>query len=97
LNYILAGSTISITFIPIYTRYLGNKEEGKADKTFSSIITIMSVVLAIGIVIAEFLAPQIVHLIAPRFTPEQHQLCVYLTRILLPAQLFFVVGGVMAA
>ena len=97
LNYILAGGTTSITFIAIYTRYLANKEEAKADKTFSAIVTIMASVLVIGIVIAEFLAPQIVSAIAPHFTPEQHQLCVYLTRILLPAQLFFYVGGIMSA
>jgi len=97
LNYILAGGTTSITFIAIYTRYLANKEEEKADKTFSAIVSIMAAVLVVGIVVAEFLAPQIVSAIAPHFTPEQHTLCVYLTRILLPAQLFFYVGGIMSA
>jgi putative peptidoglycan lipid II flippase len=97
LNYILAGGALSITFIAIYTRYLVNDEEGKADKTFSVIVSVMATVLVVGIVIAELLAPQIVHAIAPKFTPDQHQLCVYLTRILLPAQLFFVVGGVVSA
>jgi len=97
LNYILAGGTTSITFIAIYTRYLANKEEDRADKTFSAIVTIMAAVLVVGIVIAEILAPQIVRVIAPDFTPAQHQLCVYLTRILLPAQLFFYVGGIMSA
>jgi putative peptidoglycan lipid II flippase len=97
LNYILAGGTTSITFIAIYTRYLANKEEEKADRTFSAIISIMAAVLVVGIVIAEFLAPQIVRAIAPHFTPAQHALCVYLTRILLPAQLFFYVGGIMSA
>src|SRR3954471_16877699 len=31
LNYILAGGTTGITFIAIYTRYLANKEDKKAD------------------------------------------------------------------
>ena len=31
------------------------------------------------------------------FTPEQIELCVHLTRILLPAQIFFYVGGVVSA
>jgi putative peptidoglycan lipid II flippase len=97
LNYILAGGTTSITFIAIYTRYLANNEEEKADRTFSAIITVMSAVLIAGVVIAEVLAPQITRAIFPKFTPEQHQLCVYLTRILLPAQLFFYVGGIMSA
>jgi putative peptidoglycan lipid II flippase len=97
LNYILAGGTTGITFIAIYTRYLANHEEDKADRTFSAIVTIMAAVLVVGIVIAEFLAPQITRAIFPNFDPTQHQLCVYLTRILLPAQLFFYVGGIMSA
>lgn len=97
LNYILAGSTLSITFIPIYTRYLANQEEERADRTFSAIVTILSAVLVVGIVVAEIFAPQLTSLVFPKFTPAQHDLCVYLTRILLPAQLFFYVGGIMSA
>jgi putative peptidoglycan lipid II flippase len=97
LNYILAGGTTAITFVAIYTRYLANKEEDKADKTFSAIVTIMSGVLIAGIVIAEVFAPQIVRLIFPNFNASQADLCTSLTRILLPAQLFFYVGGVISA
>jgi len=97
LNYILAGGTTSITFVAIYTRYLANKEEDKADKTFSAIVTIMSAVLIAGVIIAEIFAPQLVRLIAPHFTIAQAELCTSLTRILLPAQLFFYVGGVISA
>src|SRR3954467_7741399 len=45
LNYILAGGTTAITFVAIYTRFLANKEEEKADKTFSVIVSVMSLVL----------------------------------------------------
>lgn len=97
LNYLVAGGTASITFISIYTRYLSQKREKEAEKTFSVIITVMTTVLVAGIVIAEVLAPQFVHLIAPHFSAEQTRLCVFLTRILLPAQIFFYVGGVVSA
>jgi putative peptidoglycan lipid II flippase len=97
LNYILAGGTTAITFVAIYTRYLANKEDDTADKTFSAIVTVMSAVLVVGIVIAEILAPHIVRLIFPHFTVAQSELCTYLTRVLLPAQLFFYVGGVVSA
>src|SRR5512142_3102136 len=93
LNYIVAGGTASITFVSIFSRYLSQKREKEAEKTFSVIITVMSTVLITGIVIAELLAPQIVRRIAPGFSPSQLELCVHLTRILLPAQLFFYVGG----
>lgn len=97
LNYILAGGTTSITFVAIYTRYLTNNDEGRADKTFSIIISVMSAVLIAGIALATIFAPQIVRVIFPDFTPAQMDLCVHLARILLPAQLFFYVGGVISA
>jgi putative peptidoglycan lipid II flippase len=97
LNYIVAGGTASITFISIYTRFLAEKREQDAQKTFSIIITVMTTVLAAGTILAEIFTPQLVHRIVPGFTPEQMQLCVHLTRILLPAQIFFYVGGVVSA
>src|SRR6266576_2517888 len=96
-NYLVAGGTASITFVSIYTRFLAEKREDEARKTFSAVITIMTVVLGIAIVLAEIFAPQLDGLIFSKFTPEQFALCVHLTRILLPAQLFFYVGGVVSA
>ncbi len=102
-NYLVAGGTASITFVSIYTRFLAEKREDEARKTFSAVITIMTAVLAVGIVLAEIYAPQLNYLMfgpsrgRPGFTPEQLTLCVHLTRILLPAQLFFYVGGVVSA
>lgn len=97
LNYILAGGTASITFISIYTRFIAEKREEEAQKTFSVIITVMTSVLAAGVVLAEVFTPQITRWWFDGFTPEQLQLCVHLTRILLPAQIFFYVGGVVSA
>ena len=97
LNYLVAGGTASITFVSIYTRFLAEKREEDARKTFCAIVTIMTAVLALGIVLAEIFAPQLNHLMFSKFTPAQFALCVHLTRILLPAQLFFYVGGVVSA
>src|ERR1700693_5818457 len=97
LNYLVAGGTASITFVSIYTRFVAEKKEAEAEKTFSVIITVMTAVLGVGILLAEIFTPQISGQLFPKFTPEQMQLCVHLTRILLPAQLFFYVGGVVSA
>ncbi len=97
LNYLVAGGTASITFISVFTRYLAEKREREAEKTFSVIITVMSTVLVAGIVVAEIFTPQIERVIFPGFSTAQIELCVHLTRILLPAQLFFYVGGVVSA
>jgi putative peptidoglycan lipid II flippase len=96
LNYLVAGGTASITFVAIYTRFLAEKKEEEAQKTFSVIITVMTAVLIVGIVIAEIFAPQLDRMMF-KFDAEKLALCVHLTRILLPAQVFFYVGGVVSA
>lgn len=97
LNYIVAGGTASITFVSIYTRFLAQNKEDEAQKTFSVIITVMTAVLGFGILLAEIFTPQIERHLFSGFTAEQLDLCVHLTRILLPAQVFFYVGGVVSA
>jgi len=97
LNYLVAGGTASITFVAIYTRFLAEKREEDAQKTFSVIITVMTAVLGIGVLLAEIFTPQLSRLMFRGFSPEQLKLCVHLTRILLPAQIFFYVGGVVSA
>jgi putative peptidoglycan lipid II flippase len=97
LNYLVAGGTASITFVSIYTRFLAEDREEEARRTFSAIITIMTAVLGVGIVLAEIFAPQLDRLMFSKFNPAEFALCVHLTRILLPAQLFFYVGGVVSA
>jgi putative peptidoglycan lipid II flippase len=97
LNYIVAGGTASITFISIYTRFMAQKREQDAQKTFSIIITVMTTVLIAGTIVAEIFTPQFAGWMFHGFTAEQMNLCVHLTRILLPAQIFFYVGGVISA
>jgi putative peptidoglycan lipid II flippase len=97
LFYILAGGTASITFISIYTRQISQKRDAEAQEAFNSTITIMSVVTVVGTILVELFTPQFERLIFPHFSPEQMQLCVHLTRILLPGQIFFYAGGVVSA
>jgi putative peptidoglycan lipid II flippase len=97
LNYIVAGGAASITFISIYTRFLAEKRDADAQKTFSIIITVMTAVMLVGTVATEIFAPQFVRWFVKGFKPEQIELCIHLTRILLPAQIFFYVGGVVSA
>ena len=97
LNYIVAGGAASITFISIYTRFLAEKRDEDAQKTFSIIITVMTTVMIAGTIATEIFAPQFVRWFVKGFTPDKVDLCVRLTRILLPAQIFFYVGGVVSA
>lgn len=97
LNYIVAGGAASITFISIYTRFLAEKRDADAKKTFSVVITVMTAVMIVGTVLTEIFAPQFVRWMFRGFSQSQMDLTVHLTRILLPAQIFFYVGGVVSA
>src|SRR5271157_4050088 len=97
LFYILAGGTASITFISIYARHTAKGEERQAQQAFNSTVTIMTVVTLLGTILVEIFTPQLERLIFPRFNAEQLELCVYLTRILLPGQIFFYAGGIVSA
>ena len=97
LNYVVAGGAASITFISIYTRFLAEKREADAQKTFSIIVTVMTTVMIVGTILTEIFAPQFVRWFVKGFPPDKIELCVHLTRILLPAQIFFYVGGVVSA
>lgn len=97
LNYIVAGGAASITFISIYTRFLAEKRDADAKKTFSVVITVMTAVMIVGTIVTEIFTPQFVRWMFRGFSPQQIELTVHLTRILLPAQIFFYVGGVVSA
>src|ERR1700685_3198739 len=97
LNYIVAGGAASITFISIYTRFLAEKRDADAQKTFSVVITVMTTVMIVGTIFTEIFTPQFVRWMFHGFSPAQVDLTVHLTRILLPAQIFFYVGGVVSA
>ena len=96
-NYIVAGGAASITFISIYTRFLAENRDADAKKTFSVVITVMTTVMIVGTILTEIFTPQFVRWMFRGFSPAQVELTVHLTRILLPAQIFFYVGGVVAA
>ncbi len=97
LNYLLAGGSLSITFIPIFSRYLAEGKEEEGFRSFSAIATVMGIGMVFFIVLGEFLAYRLIPLIAPGFPPEQVAIAAHLTRIVLPAQIFFYLGGLLMA
>ena len=67
LNYIVAGGAASITFISIYTRFLAEKRDADAKKTFSVVITVMTAVMIVGTILTEIFTPAIRALDVSRF------------------------------
>jgi putative peptidoglycan lipid II flippase len=98
LNHILASGFLSVTFIPIFARYLAAKNEGGGWYIFWTILSWGTAVMSLLMVICLVGAPHIVPLIAPgRDDPQFLFLTVRMTRIILPAQLFFFAGGLLMA
>jgi putative peptidoglycan lipid II flippase len=99
LAYFLIGGAASISLITILNRYRERDDEEGADRALSVILTTMLVVLGAGILLGELFAPQFLLLANKGFRklPETLALCVRMTRIILPAQLFFFIGSVMGS
>lgn len=97
LNYLLAGGALSIVFIPIFGAYLARGEEAKGWGAFSAIASFLVVALSVLTIFAWVAMPSIVAVVAPGFDTEQSARLVELSRILLPAQIFHVVGGLLSA
>ena len=97
MNYLLAGGALSIVFIPIFSAYLSRHDEAGGWRVFSTIANFIIIVMGTLTVLAWLLVPRIVPLIAPGFTLDQLAHLGTLTRIILPAQLFHVVGGLLSA
>jgi putative peptidoglycan lipid II flippase len=99
LNYFLIGGAASISLITILNRYREAGDEHGGDRALSVILTTMLVVLGSGVLLAEIFAPQYVWLANEGFRtdPVRAALCTSLTRLILPAQLFFFIGSVMSS
>jgi putative peptidoglycan lipid II flippase len=97
LNYLVAAGSLSLIFIPVFTKYIAEQSEGEAWHVFSTVITFMGLVLAASIILAEVYTQRLVALIAPGFNPAEKARVVFLTRLMMPAQLFFYQGGVLSA
>ena len=94
ISYFLVGGAASITFVTILTRYRDSGREAEGQRSLSVILTTMCLVLGSALLLAEVLAPYYIHWWFDGFDARKAALCVHLTRILLPAQLFFFAGGV---
>jgi putative peptidoglycan lipid II flippase len=98
LNHVVASGFMSVTFIPIFSRYLAGDREDEGWKVFSIILNSFGILLAILIIFAVAFTPKLISLIAPGIqNPETVASAVRMTRIILPAQLFFFIGGLLMA
>jgi putative peptidoglycan lipid II flippase len=95
--YFLVGGVASISLVSILNRHREAGDEEGADRALSVVLVAMLAVLGCGIVVAEIFAPFYTRFFFGGFDAATSALCTHLTRILLPAQLFFFAGGVLGS
>ena len=98
LNYLLAAGALSIVFIPIFLAHLERADRDRGWESFSVIANFIVVAGIVGIGLLMLFARPLAALVAPGFTdPNDVDTMVRLTRIILPAQFFHVLGGLLSA
>lgn len=98
LNYLLAAGALSIVFIPIFVEYIESGEPEKAWRALSVIANFVLVAGGLAIALLMIFARPLAAFVAPGFTaPGELDTLAHLIRIILPAQFFLVVGGLLSA
>ncbi len=99
LFFLIAGGVLSAAFVPVFVEYLEKNQREEAWELFSVIASIMAVIVAVLILFGEIFARHLVPILAtPGIDdPQSLDFLAYLTRIVLPAQFFFFMGGLMMA
>ncbi len=98
LNYLLAAGALSIVFIPMFLEYFGRDDGDGGWKAFSVIANFLLLVGSAAIALLMVFAQPLAGVVAPGFTdPSEVDTLVRLIRIILPAQIFHVIGGLLSA
>jgi len=97
LNYLIAGASLSVTFIPVFSKYVAEKNEEEGWRIFSTVVTVMGLAVTALVVLGEIFAPHIAGWIAPGFNPSERARVIFLTRLMLPAQICFYEGSILSA
>jgi putative peptidoglycan lipid II flippase len=97
LNYLLAGGALSIAFLPLYTKRLASGDGDGADHLLATVLGTLTAVAALASALLWWFAEPLIAVQFPRFDPATQAITVHLTRIVLPAQIFFIAGGIVNA
>ena len=95
LFFLIAGGALSSAFIPVFSEYWNTDRRKEAWHIFSSVTTIMATALVILVGICWIFAEPLTYLVAAKAPDDLRPLITQLSRIVLPAQIAFFVGGIM--
>ena len=97
LNYLLAGAYMAITLIPLLSKRFAAGNEDDARRAFWAITRPLTLAIVGLVLIAMPFVEPILRAVEPGFTEAQVSEAARLTRIVLPAQVFFILGQLFTA
>ena len=84
LQNLLGEGVLSASFIPVYSRLLGEGEEEMADLLAWGVGAILALIVSVLVVVGISAAPYLITVIAPGFEGERRELTIALVRVLFP-------------
>jgi len=96
--FLMAGGALRTGFVPVFTEYMAKDRMKQAWKTFSSTLWLLLIFGTVLTGLGMVFAPQLARLIAPGWVeshPDLIDLCVWIMRVMFPAEIFFVIGGLL--
>ncbi|MEE2645285.1 MAG: lipid II flippase MurJ [Myxococcota bacterium] len=97
MNYLLAGGAIGLVLIPIIQEALQRGGERAAEESVGVIGGALTLLVLLSTTTLWLTCPLFSEWIAPGFNSEQNAELIALTRIILPAQIFHLAGGLLSA
>ncbi len=92
LQNLFGEAALSASFIPVYSRLLG-EDEREAGRVAGAVAAVMAVGVAIFVLLGILAAPFLVTIVNPGFSPEKKALTVHLARLLFPGSGLFVMSA----
>ena len=84
LQNLFGEGVLSASFIPVYSRLLGEGDEESADLLAWAVGAMLALAISIFVVMGVFAAPYLINVIAPGFHGDKRDLTIRLVRILFP-------------
>lgn len=97
LNHFLAGGALTIAFIPLFHRARERDGDPGGQRLFGTVLGTTAVMALLATGLVWVFAEPLIAWQFPRFDAEKQALTVRLTRIVAPAQVFFLTGGILRA
>lgn len=92
-NLLILGA-LSSAFVPVFSSYISKNKTKKAFQIANSLLNIILLILVGVSIIFIYFMPHLMQLIAPGLSPEQQELTIDLSRVLLLSPIFFTISNI---